>query len=71
MKGKEALPKVISGSSSGAIMASIACTKKGSEQDDALKLMSIEINMLGEADGINSLVIIFYRRLRRLLNQGT
>ena len=64
------MPKIVCGSSSGAIMASIACSKNAQERADALKLESIEINMLGEKDNTMNPIVIFLRRLRRFLTKG-
>jgi predicted acylesterase/phospholipase RssA len=64
------MPRIVCGSSSGAIMASIACTKDSCERSEALKLESIEINMLGEKDNTMNPFVIFFRRLRRFLTKG-
>jgi predicted acylesterase/phospholipase RssA len=64
------MPKIVCGSSSGAIMASIACTKSEHERTEALKLESIEINMIGEKDNTMSPLVIFLRRLKRFLTKG-
>ena len=64
------MPRIVCGSSSGAIMASIACTKGSNERSEALKLESIEINMLGEKDNTMNPLVIFFRRLKRFLTKG-
>lgn len=67
---QDLLPKFICGASSGAIMASIAYTQSEDEQREALKLETMEINMLGELDDVKSPILIFFRRMKRLLFQG-
>ena len=43
------MPRIISGSSSGAIIASFLCTRNEKELEDALNLTGINLNFFGEA----------------------
>lgn len=63
------LPRIISGSSSGAIMAAMTCTRTDSELKDLLKLDGLNLNFLNEAS-VGPGWRQYWVKLQRLMREG-
>lgn len=67
------LPRIVSGSSAGAIVASIVCTRQEIELPDFTKVGSVNWNILEEPldpDLPHRMSVRVIRKLKRLFNQG-
>jgi predicted acylesterase/phospholipase RssA len=60
------LPRIVSGSSSGSIMAAMLCTRNSNQIEDLLSLQGVNLNFMESSKNASS----FLFKLKRLFSQG-